>query len=220
MEDVDVVRAVGGEQLLAVWSPGDAGHSPHLVSELRDGEPGHQTSEAGGVGLVPGGLSPELSPVEYPDLGVAAAHSDLIGEERVETDGGDGLVTADEDILTTEICRTPGLLSQVEPADGPVLPSGEEGVGVPGDGDGLVDRPHVAVELTVGGVGLPQQVGVEEGPVPGTAHDLLVAGLGQELGREDVGSVRGEDLVNFPADTQSVPFRGESLGLTCSCKDW
>ena len=162
---------------------------------------------------MPGGLSPELSPVEYPDLGVAAAHSDLIGEERVETDGGDGLVTADEDILTTEICRTPGLLSQVEPADGPVLPSGEEGVGVPGDGDGLVHRPHVTVELTVGGVGLPQQVGVEEGPVPRTAHDLLVAGLGQELGREDVGSVRGEDLVNFPADKQSVPFR-ESLWVS------
>ena len=78
----------------------------------------------------------------------------------------------------------------------------------------------MAVELTVGGLGLPQQVGVEEGSVPGAADDLLVAGLGQELGREDVGSVRGENLVNFPADKQSVPSRGESLGLTCSCKDW
>ena len=146
---------------------------------------------------MPRGLSAELSPVKYPHLGVTAAHSDLIGEERVETDGGDGLVTADEDILTTEICRTPGLLSQVEPADSPVLPSGEEGVGVPGDGDGLVDGPHVAVEETGGRLRLPEEVGVEETPVPRAADDLLVASLGQEFSRENVGSVRGQNLMNF-----------------------
>ena len=98
---------------------------------------------------MPRGLSAQLPSVKYPDLGVTAAHSDLIGEERIEADGGDGLVTADQDVLSTEVSRAPGLDTEVEPSDCAVLPGGEEGVGVPGDGDGLVDGLALCVELGV-----------------------------------------------------------------------
>ena len=146
---------------------------------------------------MPRGLSAQLPPVKYPDLGVTAAHSDLIGEERIEADGGDGLVTADQDVLSTEVSRAPGLDTEVEPSDCAVLPGREEGVGVPGDGDGLVDGPHVTIEETGGRLRLPEEVGVEETPIARAADDLLVASLGQEFSRENVGSVRGQNLVNF-----------------------
>ena len=46
--------------------------------------------EAGGVGGVTGGLGPKLPPVKYPHFRVTAANRQLVGEDGIEADGGDG----------------------------------------------------------------------------------------------------------------------------------
>ena len=79
---------------------------------------------------------------------------------------------------------------EVEPADGAVLPAREEGVRVAGQREHLVGRAVVAVEGALGRLGDALQVGEEQGAVSRAGHDLAVARLRHELGREDVGSAK------------------------------
>ena len=133
--------------------------------------------EAGGVGGVTGGLGPQLPPVKYPHFRVTAANRQLVGEDGIEADGGDGLAAVDQDVVLAHVLLTPGLGPQVEPPDGPVLPAGEEGVGVPGYGQRIVDRPRVAVVLTAGSLCLPEDVREQQSSISRTTHDLVISSL-------------------------------------------
>ena len=55
----------------------------------------------------------------------------------------------------------------------------------------------MTVVLTASRLLLPQYVSVEQLAISGTAHDLPVSGLRQELGGEYVGAVGGQNLVDF-----------------------
>ena len=81
----------------------------------------------------------------------------------------------------------------------------------------------MTVVLTASRLLLPQYVGVEQLAVPGTTHDLPVSGLGQELGREDVGAVGGQNLVDFSNKEREEMRTGlvvTLLCLTCRCTGW
>ena len=133
--------------------------------------------EASGVGGVARGLGPQLPPVKYPHFRVTATHGQLVREDGVEADGGDGLAAVDEDIVLAHVLLTTGLGAEVEPADSSVLPAREEGVRVAGDGERVVDGARVAVVLTARSLRLPQDVRVQQRPIPRTTHDLVIAGL-------------------------------------------